>query len=140
MTKQLKVLTLLFFVAAVTFTFTACGDKDNDSDKPSNTDDSALVADTQWIWMDENTSSTGIIDVRVEFNGPRLASVITTDMSTGIMDVAIYQGTYTYSGGNGTLSLRDDDTNAPVNATFSVNGNTMTLNFKNKTYSLTKRQ
>ncbi len=137
MIKNLRTLALLLFVAASMTAFSACEEKDNDNNTSGNTDASTQVADTEWDWSD--LDGTGIIDVSVEFNGPRLVSVITTDMSTGIMDVKVYQGTYTYSKGNGTLSLRDDDTNASVNATFTVKGTTMTLNFRGATYTLTKR-
>lgn len=137
MIKNLRTLALLLFVAASMTAFSACEEKDNDNNTSGNTDASTQVADTEWDWSD--LDGTGIIDVSVEFNGPRLVSVITTDMSTGIMNVKVYQGTYTYSKGNGTLSLRDDDTNASVNATFTVKGTTMTLNFRGATYTLTKR-
>lgn len=52
-----------------------------------------------------------------------------------------YVGVYTYTGtrqsGQGTLPMTNLDTGeAESNATFSISGNTMTLNFKGKTYTL----
>jgi hypothetical protein len=79
-----------------------------------------------------------VISVRVEFNGPKLADLTYVDMSTGIMQSDALLGTYDYSEGKGTLSLRDDNYN-PVNISFTISGTTMTLKFKGVTYSLTKQ-
>lgn len=136
MKKHLKAVALALFVAASAMCLTACGDKDNDDSSPEAVVNVQL-ADTDWAWRDDE--GTGIIDMTVEFNGPRLAAVTTTDMSTGIMDVNIYMGTYSVSGNSGTLSLTDDDDDTSFTASFSVSGNTMTLNFRGTTFSLTKR-
>ena len=127
MIKHLKLFALLLFVATATFTFTSCGEKDVVD---------VNLADTEWLWSDSD--ATGIIDISVGFNGPKLADVHYTDMSTGIMDVKILLGTYTVSGNDGTLSLTDDDTGASVKATFTVNGSKMTFRFKGATYTLDK--
>ena len=63
-----------------------------------------------------------------------------TDMSTGIMQPYIMMGTYTYSDGKGTLTLRDDDNYSTVNISFSVSGSELTLKLKGVTYKLTKMQ
>ena len=49
-------------------------------------------------------------------------------------------GTYTYSDGKGTLTLRDDDNYSTVNISFSVSGSELTLKLKGVTYKLTKMQ
>lgn len=130
MVKYLRISALLLFVAAAMNVFYSCGEKD--------TEETVQLADTNWRWSDND--ATGIIDLSVEFNGPKLVDVIVTDMATGVMDVKVYMGTYTCEGSNGTLSLRDDDTGASVDATFTVNGSKMTLRFKGASYTLTKEE
>jgi len=132
MKTQIKKLTMLFFVAATLFTFSSCS-KDS-SDAP------ATVADTEWRWINPDDNATGILDVAVGFNGPKLAMLDYTDMSTGIMQPYIMMGTYTYSDGKGTLTLRDDDNYSTVNISFSVSGSELTLKLKGVTYKLTKMQ
>ena len=134
-TTQIKRLTLLFFVAATMFTFSSCSkdDSDNIANAP------ATVADTEWEWSGSNYTS-GVIDVEVGFNGPKLADLIYTDMSTGIMQTDVLLGTYTYSNGKGTLTLEDETNNTTVNLSFTVSGTSMTLKFKGTTYTLTKKQ
>lgn len=136
MVKQIKKLTMLLFVAATMFSFASCN---KDDDKNAVSDAPETVADTQWKWMAEDPNSvSGVISVRVEFNGPRLADLTYTDMSTGVMQSDVLMGTYTYSEGKGTLSLRDDDYN-PINISFTTSKTTMTLKFKGTNYSLTKQ-
>lgn len=141
MVKHLKFFMSLLLVA-VTMGFLASCEKDdvNDNANTNNTVQTVQLADTEWDWRNPDSNATGMLDVTVEFNGPALASVITTDFSTGILDPRSYLGTYTCSGNKGTLALRDDDTNTDFSATFTVNGTTMTLQFKGATYTLTKRQ
>jgi hypothetical protein len=50
-----------------------------------------------------------------------------------------YQGTYTYSSGNGTMALEDRDSHEPASATFSINGNTLTLKMNGASYPLAKQ-
>ncbi len=136
MVKQIKKLTLLLFVAATMFSFASCS---KDDDNKTTSDAPETVADTEWMWRAEDPNSiSGVISVRVEFNGPKLADLTYVDMSTGIMQSDALLGTYDYSEGKGTLSLRDDNYN-PVNISFTISGTTMTLKFKGVTYSLTKQ-
>lgn len=141
MVKHLKFFMSLLLVA-VTMGFLASCEKDdvNDNANTNNTVQTVQLADTEWDWRNSDSNATGMLDVTVEFNGPALASVTTTDFSTGILNTDCYMGTYTCSGNSGTLALRDDDTNTDFSATFTVNGTTMTLQFKGATYTLTKRQ
>ena len=136
MVKQIKKLTMLFFVAAIKFSFASCN---KDDDNKTASDAPETVADTEWMWRAEDPNSvSGVISVRVEFNGPKLADLTYVDMSTGIMQSDALLGTYDYSEGKGTLSLRDDNYN-PVNIAFTVNKTTMTLKFEGVTYTLTKK-
>ncbi|MBR4506094.1 MAG: hypothetical protein IKP21_04900 [Bacteroidales bacterium] len=136
-TYQNTKLTLLLFVAATMFTFASCSKDDSASDTPTNAP--ASVADTEWEWRDNNYTS-GVIDVEVGFNGPKLADLIYTDMSTGIMQTDVLIGTYDYSNGKGTLTLNDETNNTTVNLSFTVSGTSMTLSFRGITYTLTPKQ
>ena len=127
MIKRFKLFALLLIAAATMTTLFACN-KDNV--------ENVKLSDTEWSWSDDN--ATGIIDLSVEFNGPKLASLDYTDMSTGVMDVNILIGSYSVDGNKGTLSLRDEDAGTSVNVDFTVNGNKMTLKFKGTTYVLEK--
>jgi hypothetical protein len=127
MIKRFKLFALLLIAAATMTTLFACN-KDNV--------ENVKLSDTEWSWSDDN--ATGIIDLSVEFNGPKLASLDYTDMSTGVMDVNILIGSYSVDGNKGTLSLRDEDAGTSVNVDFTVNGNKMTLKFKGTNYTLTK--
>ena len=140
MIKNIKKLTMLLFVTATMFTFASCNkDDDNHQNTNTTTDDYAAVEDTDWKWMAEDPNSVaGVISIRVDFNGPKLADLTYTDMSTGLMETEVLMGTYTYSNGKGTLALRDGDNNA-VNISFTISGTTMTLKFKGTTYTLTKQ-
>ena len=131
---------MLLFVAATMFSLMSCNKENvNNQNTNTTTNDYAAVADTEWKWMAEDPNSVaGVISIRVEFNGPRLADLIYTDMSTGLMETEVLMGTYTYSNGSGTLALEDDDYNA-VNVSFTIRGTTMTLKFKGATYTLTKQ-
>ena len=140
MIKNIKKLTMLLFVAATMFSLMSCNKDDvNNQNTNTSTNDYAAVADTEWKWMAEDPNSVaGVISIRVEFNGPKLADLTYTDMSTGLMETEVLMGTYTYSNGSGTLALGDDNYNA-VNVSFTISGTTMTLKFKGVTYTLTKQ-
>lgn len=140
MIKNIKKLTMLLFVAATMFSLMSCNKDDvNNQNTNTSTNDYAAVADTEWKWMAEDPNSVaGVISIRVEFNGPKLADLTYTDMSTGLMETEVLMGTYTYSNGSGTLALEDDNYNA-VNVSFTISGTTMTLKFKGVTYTLTKQ-
>ena len=136
MVKQIKKLTLLLFVAATMCSFASCS---KDDDNKTASDAPETVADTEWMWRAEDPNSiSGVISVRVEFNGPKLADLTYVDMSTGIMQSDVLLGTYEYSDGEGKLLLKDDNYN-PVNISFTVNNTTMTIKFKGVTYTLTKQ-
>lgn len=132
--NNIKRLTMLLFVAATMFTFSSCNKDTTDT----ATDAPTTVADTEWEWSDSNNTS-GLIDVEVEFNGPKLADLIYIDMSTGIMQTDALLGTYTYSSGKGTLTLKDETNNTTIKLSFTISGTKLTFTFKGVTYTLTKK-
>lgn len=135
MVKQIKKLTMLLFVAATMLSFGACEKEDTDTPK----EDAIVVADTEWAWRAEDPNSvSGVINIQVGFNGPALADLTYTDMSTGVMQTDALLGTYTYAGNKGTMTLEDDYSNT-VKVPFTVSGTTMKITFKGNSYTLTKR-
>ena len=145
MRKYFKTFALLLLVASASMVVLAACTEKEDSNTSTNTnttvDNSPAVADTEWDWRTEDPDhATGMLDVSVEFNGPKLASLIYTDFSTGILETDVLLGTYSYSGGRGTMTLDDDSNNTTVSVPFSVSDTTMTITFRNVTYNLTKRQ
>ena len=138
-TKLIKKMAIPFLMAATLLAFSSCGKDNTETNTNTNTDAPATVADSEWMWSDSNNSS-GVIDLKVEFNGPMLADLTYTDMSTGVMQTDVLLGTYTYSNGSGTLTLNDESNDTTVNISFSVSGTTMTLSFKAVTYRLTKKE
>ena len=127
MIKRFKLFALLLVAAATMTTLFACN-KDNV--------ENVKLSDTSWRWSDVNAAT--IIDLSVEFNGPKLASLIYTDMTSGVMETDVLLGSYSVSGNEGSLSLRDEDAGTSVNVDFTVDGNKMTLKFKGTNYTLTK--
>ena len=125
---------MLFFVAATMLSFSSC----NKDESEDTADAPSTVAGTEWRWSYSN-STTGVIDVEVGFNGPMLAELIYTDMSTGIMQTDVLLGTYSYSNGKGTLALEDDTEGTRMNIPFTVSGTTLKLTFKGTAYTLTKK-
>lgn len=90
---------------------------------------------TEWSWQDSSTEPAGVYGITILFSGEIV------NMQVWSMDDVHhvgYYGSYTYADGNGTMSLTEFDTNVRNSATFSVDGDTMTLNFDDATYSLAK--
>ncbi len=135
MSKLFKILALLFVMTATAVSFTSCGDKEDDT--PSGSDTNISLTDTNWSWYDYE-ATTGVIDMRVEFFGPKLVDMIYTDMTTGVMQVYVYSGTYSVSGSGGTMNLHGDDYSDAVTVSFTVEGNKMKFTFKGVNYTLTK--
>jgi hypothetical protein len=145
MFKQIKNLTLLLFVAATMFTFASCNKDNNNDDNPSSGGGGSSanypesVSETKWSWG----SQTGSEDI----NGYNM--VIVTFSQTGNLTYVtmqrldyssnLYRGTYTYSSGNGTMALEDRDSHESASATFSINGNTLTLKMNGASYPLAKQ-
>ena len=59
-------------------------------------------------------------------------------MTSGVMETDVLLGSYSVSGNEGSLSLRDEDAGTSVNVDFTVNGSKMTLKFRGVTYVLIK--
>lgn len=83
MLKHLKTFAMLLMVAASMNCFTSCN-KDDDDKKSSASN--VVLSGTEWYWSHSDLNHMGIVSVSADFNGPMLASMTVTDMSTGIMD------------------------------------------------------
>ena len=142
MLKQIKKLTVLFFVAATMFTFSSCN-KDNTDDNTSGGGSSAnypeSISQTHWEWGSPTGSEAiiGFNNVIIRFSQMGNQAYVT--MHKLDYSANHYQGTYTYSSGNGTMALENPDTHEPASATFSINGNTLTLKMNGASYPLAKQ-
>ena len=138
MTKYLSFFATLLILATSTGFLVSCGEKDKvtDSTEANNT---VSLEGTTWLWRHPDYDHTmETLSVSVEFKVHRFVLLTMTDMSTGILTGKDHLGTYSCSGNNGTMTLRDDDTGTNFSATFTVNGSTMTLQCNGDTYTLTK--
>lgn len=140
MLKQIKKLTALLFVAATMFTFSSCNKDNNNDDNPSSGGGGSSanypesVSETVWDW-EGDANEQGIIRVGISFSLYESNCMVTLRKSD--YSSIIYQGTYTYANGNGTMSLTRH-TGETASATFSINGTTMTFKINGATYTLTK--
>ena len=133
MKKQIKRLAMLLFVVATVITFSACGEKEEENTQLS--DDSAQLTNTKWIYSDEDSD----VSVYVDFEEWKRVHVNKTYMDDGLLTQDIYDGTYTYSAGNGTMTLYNDFSSfSTFETTFKISGTTLTLNLKGETFSLTR--
>lgn len=134
--KYLKFVALMLCVAVSATVFNACSKDDKTSSTTTNTNAPTSVADTEWEWYDPD--ATDVYRVQVEFNGPMLVSVIKEGRVDDMLNVQSFMGTYTYSGGSGSLHLNDDNQEA-FSATFTIDGTQMKLTLQGATYTLTKK-
>ena len=133
MERKIKKIAMLFFVAATVITFGACGEKEEGNEQP--TDDWAQLTNTHWSYSDEEDD----VSVYVDFEEWKSVHVNKTYMDDGLLTQDLYDGTYTYSAGNGTMTLYDDFTSfTTFNTTFKISGSILTLNLKGETFSLTR--
>lgn len=145
MFKQIKKLTALFFVAATMFTFASCNKDNTDDDNPSGGGGGSSanypesISQTHWEWgnMTGSEAINGFNNVIIRFSQMGNQAYVT--MHKLDYSANHYQGTYTYSSGNGTMALENPDTHEPASATFSINGNTLTLKMNGASYPLTKQ-
>ena len=135
--KIKKMAMLLMFVATV-ISFSAC-EKDNEDDSTGGGSNNypASIASTQWEWKHE--ASEGIRSVAVSFSQTGNYFIMTITSNDIYDSGAVYNGTYTYSEGKGSVTMENSDTHEPATATFSINGSTMTFKFNGATYTLTKK-
>ena len=143
--KNLRKLTALLFVAATMFTFASCN-KDNTEDTPSGGGGGSSsanypesISQTHWEWGSQTSSEAinGFNNVIIRFSQTGNQANVT--MHKLDYSANLYQGTYTYSSGNGTMTLEDRDSHEPASATFSINGNTLTLKMNGASYPLAKQ-
>ena len=143
MYKKIKKITMLLFVAATMFTFASCN-KDNSDDNTSSGGGSSAnypesISQTHWEWGNVTGSEAinGFNNVIIRFSQTGNQANVT--MHKLDYSANLYQGTYTYSSGNGTMALEDRDSHEPASATFSINGNTLTLKMNGASYLLAKQ-
>ena len=144
MYNKIKNLTMLLFVAATMFSFASCN-KDNTEDTPSGGGGGSSanypesISQTHWEWGSQTGSEAinGFNNVIIRFSQTGNQANVT--MHKLDYSANLYQGTYTYSSGNGTMTLEDRDSHEPASATFSINGNTLTLKMNGASYPLAKQ-
>ena len=143
MYKNIKKITMLLFVAATMFTFASCN-KDNTEDTPSGGGGGSssanypeTIVSTNWNW-ESSEPTNGFVRVGVFFGeNNNFTSVTMEKAETHLAD--IYIGTYSYSTGSGSMSLEDQGSHTTASATFSINGNTLTLKMNGASYPLAKQ-
>jgi len=132
MVQKIKKIAMLLLVATTLVTFGACGDKEEENNAP---DDAKLLENTHWSYSNEDED----IYVIVRFEEWKQVHVNKTYMVDGLMTQDLYDGSYTYSAGKGTMKLYVDFSSFDTfETTFSISGTTMTLNLKGETFSLTQ--
>lgn len=134
--KYLKYVALLLCVAVSVNVINACSKDEKTSSTSTNTNAPTSVADTEWEWYDHD--ATDVHRVQVEFNGPAGVFVIKEGRVDDMLNVQSFMGTYTYSGGSGSLHLNDDNQEA-FSASFTIDGTQMKLTLQGATYTLTKK-
>lgn len=135
MINKIKKMAMLLMFAATVISFSAC-EKDNEDDSTGGGSNNypASIASTQWMWDDQiDDFSYAIVGIWENNNGCSV-SIIESQTSD-----YYYEGTYTYSSGNGTMNLENIENYEHTTATFSISGSTMTLKIKGMTYTLTQR-
>lgn len=138
-----KVFSILMMAAAM-MAMVACSEKDNttaggNNNGGGNTGTTDLNG-TSWLYTVGTNSQDGYIYVGVGFD-MGMATVNHTYCTGGEQTYEIYGGAYTYSAGNGTITLNDIASQQNVGtATFSINGTTLTLHLLGETYTLAKQQ
>lgn len=137
----------LMFVAAMAFAMGGCTEKENTSGNGGGNNNSggggtpaATLDGTTWIYQTGTNGQQGFVYAGVSFDYG-MASVNITTNTGGENDYRIFAGSYTYSGGSGSIVLRNVQTQEEVGtATFSISGSTMTLTVLGQTYTLQKQE
>ena len=125
----------IFLVASTMLSFTSCGEKEDGSENPSNSNNNQeVLANTRWAWMGEAT--VNMVSAEILF-APNYA-VTLTFLNTDYNEIVL-EGTYTYSDGKGTMDLKYQTTHQPISPTFTIEDNTLLLKIFGKTYTLTKK-
>ena len=93
------------------------------------------LTNTHWSYSDEDDD----VSVYVDFEDWKRVHVNKTYMDDGMLTQDLYDGTYTYSAGNGTMTLYNDFSSfSTFETTFKISGSILTLNLKDETFSLTQ--
>lgn len=141
-----------FSILMVAFALTAmvgCTEKEDNAGNSSNGSNGGnnggggtptTLDGTTWLYQTGTNGQQGFVYAGVSFDYG-MASVNITTNTSGENDYKIYAGSYTYSGGNGTIVLRNVQTQEEQGtATFSISGSTMTLTVQGQTYTLQKQE
>lgn len=130
--QKIKKIAMLLLVATTLVTFGACSEKEEENNAP---DDAKLLENTHWSYSNEDDD----IYVYVHFEEWKQVHVNKTYMVDGLMTQDLYDGSYTYSAGKGTMTLYNDFSSfSTFETTFKISGSTLTLNLKGETFSLTQ--
>lgn len=147
---KLKRILTMCLAALMTVGMVACGEKEkpepntNGNNGGSNGGDAPTsLADTYWYHVDGNVMTEGTVTTLYFEDESLCAFEISHYVADGEEEVEdvlmLCIGTYTYSAGSGNIHFTDTTfTQDMGNATFSISGNTLTLNYNGETYTLTK--
>ena len=136
------------FAALMAVSMVACDEKENT--EPNNGGNNgggntpASLAGTMWYSMEGNPMTEATV-AAIEFATETYCAfgvshyVVTSDTTEDEEILIACVGTYTYDGTNGNIHFMDTTMTQDMGeATFSVSGNTLTLNYRGQTYTLTK--
>ena len=136
----------LFSILMVAFAMTAmvaCGDKNENTENNggdnngSGTSQNELLEYTLWRYKAGESGNNDYVYVIISFT---TSSKATVSITKGNESQVSYSGTYTYSNGNGTLSLQNIITHEDAGTvTFSISGTSLTLKMLGETYTLEKQ-
>ena len=138
MKKLFSILMVAFAVTAMV----ACGDNNEGTNNDgvgngSGTSQNESLEYTLWRYKAGESGDNDYVYVILSFTTSSKATVSITKGNEGQVS---YSGTYTYSNGNGTLSLQNTVTHEdPGTVTFSISGDNLTLHMLGETYTLTKQ-
>lgn len=130
MAKQIKKIVMLLFVAATMFNFMSCSKDDEEA--PANYPEK--LNGTYYKMTSETDNLWSIVVRFAEKNNTCTFSYGEHDRGS-----SIYDGTFTYSEGKGTLNLRNKATDEPLTKTFTISGTVLTLTLNGTTYKLDKQ-
>lgn len=123
----------MLFVAATMLTFASCNKDDDKTDSGASYPES--VESTSWQWLNPDETAH-LLGVSATFYPDQRVSVnhIIRDNNPDI-----YVGSYTYSAGQGTMTISLTTSHEEIGATFSVKGTTLILNMQGTTYTLQQK-
>ncbi len=135
-----KILSTMFAALAI-LTVVSCG-KDNDSKDNSgggSGSNTSNMSGTIWYAIDGDLQSGNYTGYGLTFSTQNICGLVVVTAANGEETEDAYLGSYTYSNGRGTINLMDTTmTIDRGTATFTVNGDNLTLVFNGKTIVMSK--